>query len=166
MGVLTNDMTRLCTEIRGLRGARKAIINDLMRVTKDRRSAVAAMQAGFRKSHAEMARRTKANRGAFISSLKLIVIAIRQRAADLRREFAKDIAGAHQAWFGPTPAERLQIELGGRRRAEAEERARREQEELRRAEAEVGAEEAQEEEEEGEEGEPTPAGPRRRRRRR
>lgn len=132
MSVLTNDMTRLCTEIRGLRGARKALINDLMRVTKDRRGAVAAMQAGFRKSHAEMARRTRANRRAFISSLKPIVIAIRQRVADLRKEFAKDIAGAHGAWFGSTPAERLQMEL----------------EERRRAVAEAGAGEAKEEEEE------------------
>jgi len=119
-----------------------------MRVTKDRRNAVAAMQAGFRKSHAEMARRTRASRRAFISSLKPIVTAIRQRIADLRTEFAKDIAGAHRAWFGATPAERRQMELEKRRRAEAEERARRE------------------EEEEEEEGEPPPTGPRRRRRRR
>lgn len=166
MGVLTNDVTRLCTEISGLRGGRKALINDLMRVTKDRRSAVAAMQAGFRRSHTEMARRTRASRRAFISSLEPLVTAIRQRVADLRTEFAKDIAGAHRAWFGPTPAGRLQMELEERKRAAGGERARREEEERRRAEAEVRTEEAQEEKEEEEEGEPTPGGPKRRKRRR
>ena len=93
MGALTDDMTRLCGEIRGLRGARREVINDLSHRTRERRSAVAGMQAGFRRSHAEMARKARADLRAFMSALRRTVSA-------MRREVADDIAGAHRAWSG------------------------------------------------------------------
>lgn len=93
MGVLTNDMTRLRGEIGGLRGARRALINDLLHRTRERRSAVVGMQAGFRRSHAEMSRKAKADLRAFMSALRRTVSA-------LRREVGEDIAGARRAWSG------------------------------------------------------------------
>jgi len=86
MGNLTSDMTRLCGEISALHGAREAFLKDLQ-------GAVSGMQAGFRNAHAEMARKTKTERVAFISSLKKTV-------SGMRTEFMADIAGAHRAWFG------------------------------------------------------------------
>lgn len=93
MGVLTNDMTRLCGEMAGLRGARRALINDLSHMTRERRAAVARMQTGFRRSHTEMSRKAKADLRAFMSALRRTVSA-------LRREVADDIAGASRAWSG------------------------------------------------------------------
>jgi len=86
MGNLTSDMTRLCGEISALRGAREAFLKGLV-------DGVKQMQAGFHHAHAEMARKTKAERKAFVSGLKKTVFG-------MRKEFATDIAGAHRAWFG------------------------------------------------------------------
>jgi len=85
MGILTGDMTRLCDEISALRGAREAFIKDLARGAKE-------MQAGFRNARREMARKTKAERLAFVSGLK-------KKVSGMRKEFAADIAGARQAWL-------------------------------------------------------------------
>jgi hypothetical protein len=63
MGILTSDMARLCDEIMALRGAREAFLKDL-------RYVVHGMQAGFHHARAEMARSTKPERVAFVSSLK------------------------------------------------------------------------------------------------
>jgi len=86
MGMLTDDMTRLCGEIIASRDAREAFLKDLQ-------DAVSGMQTGFRNAHAEMARKTKAERVGFVSSLKKTVF-------DMRKDFAAEIAGAHRAWFG------------------------------------------------------------------
>ena len=110
MGNLTSDMTRLCGEISAWRGAREAFLKELV-------DGVKQMQAGFRHAHAEMARKTKAERKAFVSGLKKTVFG-------MRKEFATDIAGAHRAWFGPPPTERKAMELKEQRRAEAEARRR------------------------------------------
>lgn len=93
MGVLTNDMTRLRGDIGGLRGERRALINDLSHRTRERRSAVAAMQAGFRRSHAEMSRKAKAD-------LRAFMFALRRTVSAMRREVADDIVGARRAWSG------------------------------------------------------------------
>jgi hypothetical protein len=129
MGVLTGDMTRLCSEIGLSHGARQAFIEemeertskmlagfrddhaDMARKGKADREAftsglkknVAAMQAGFRDAHAEAARRVRAALADFVSGLKTTVAA-------LRGEFAFDLAGAHRAWFGPSPAGRMFVE--------------------------------------------------------
>ena len=143
MGPLTESMTRLCGEIVSLRGARLTFVRDL---GQD----VAAMKADFRRAHIEMARRTKAERQGFVKALGHEVASLRagfhrahkdmarqtkaeRRAAvnhlkktvgGMRREFALDLAGAHRAWFGPSPAE-LRAKAEAERRAKAEaERAR------------------------------------------
>jgi hypothetical protein len=93
MGILTNDMARLRREIGVLRGARKSFMKDLARETREMKTAVAGMRAGFRDAHAEMAGNTKAERVAFVSSLRGMV-------CGMRKEFADDLAGARQAWSG------------------------------------------------------------------
>jgi len=138
MGPFTESMTRLCGEIVALRGARLTFVRDL---GQD----VAAMKADFRRAHAEMGCRTKAERQGFVKNLSQEVASLmagwhrahkamaRQTKAErraavnhlkktvggLRREFALDLAGAHRVWFGPTPAER-QAQAAAERRAKAE----------------------------------------------
>lgn len=129
MGMLTDDMTRLCGEISALRGAREELMMDLAHGAKDLKDAVSGMQAGFRNARAQMARKTKAERVAFVSSLKKTV-------SGMRKGSTADIAGARRVLFGPIPAERMAKELKEQRRAEAEARKRKEEEERRRKEAE------------------------------
>jgi colicin import membrane protein len=144
MGPLTESMTRLCGEIVTLRGARLNFVRDLgqdvatmksefrrahtdmARRTKAERQGfvkslgheVETMRAGFRRDHTNMARQTKAERRAALNRLKKTV-------GSMRREFALDLAGAHRAWCGPSPAElRAQAEAERRARAEAEQRAK------------------------------------------
>jgi len=93
MGILTGDMTRLCGEINASRGAREGLMRDLARGTKDLKDAVSGMQAGFRNAHADMARKAKAERVAFISSLKKTV-------SGMKKGSTADITGARRAWFG------------------------------------------------------------------
>jgi hypothetical protein len=140
MGTLTESMTRLCHEIVALRRARLTFVRDLGQ-------GVAAMQADFRRAHADMARRTQAARQGFVKDLSQEVASLRadfrrdhadmarktkaaRRAAvnhlkktvgGVCREFALDLAGAHRVWCGPTPAERrAQAEAARRAQAEAE----------------------------------------------
>jgi len=91
MGVLTDDMTRLRGEIVQLDDSLKAFVGDL-------KEGVAAMRADFRKAHRQMAKKTAAERAAFVSGLT-------ERVTRLRSEFAADIAGAHRAFFGRSPAD-------------------------------------------------------------
>ncbi len=86
MGRLTDEMTRLCHEIVDRRGARKGFVKDLTQH-------VAALKADFHRSHADMARKSKTERRAFMSHLKTTV-------AGLRHEFAADLQGARRAWVG------------------------------------------------------------------
>ncbi len=138
MGPLTESMTRLCGEIVTLRGARLTFVRDL---GQD----VAAMKAGFRQAHAEMGRRTKAERQGFVKVLghevaslmtgfhrahkamarqtkaerRAAVNHLKKTVGGMRREFALDLAGAHRVWCGPSPAE-LQAKAAAERRAKAE----------------------------------------------
>lgn len=93
MATLTDDMTRLCGEIQMMRRMRGALMNELEHKTRERRTAVSQMQANFANEHAEMAKRAKANRLAFVSSL-------RQTGAGQRQTTSSDLAGAHRAWSG------------------------------------------------------------------
>jgi colicin import membrane protein len=137
-------MTRLCGEIVALRGARLNFVRDLgqevtamkadfrrahhdmaQRTKAERRGfvkllghEVESLMAGFRRAHQDMARKTKAERRAAVSHLKKTV-------GGMRREYALDQAGAHRAWFGPSPAERrAKVEGERRAKAEAEQRAK------------------------------------------
>ena len=138
MGPFTESMTRLCGEIVALRGARLTFVRDL---GQD----VAAMKADFRQAHAEMGRRTKAERQGFVKVLghevaslmagfhrahkamarqtkaerRAAVNHLKKTVGGMRREFALDLAGAHRVWCGPSPAE-LQAKAAAERRAKAE----------------------------------------------
>lgn len=150
---LTESMTRLCGEIVTLRGARLGFVRDL---SQD----VAAMKADFHQAHTEMARRTSAERQGFVEALGHEVASLRtgfrrahkdmarkakaeRRAATnhlkktvgaMRREFILDLAGAHRAFFGPSPQElRAKVEAERCARAEAERHAKEEAERQRLA---------------------------------
>ena len=86
MGTLTDDMTCLRNEIGALRTARHTFMEGL-------RDGVEDMLTGFRKTHAKMAKRTRADLGAFVSDLQ-------DNVANLRHVTAVDLAGAHMAFFG------------------------------------------------------------------
>ena len=142
MGSLTESMTRLCSEIVGLRGARLTFIHDLGQN-------VAEMKANLRRDHSEMARRTKAERQDFVKDLGQEVETLlhgfhrahksmarktkAERLAAVKhikvcvggmcQEFAQDLAGGRRAWSGPSPAEcRARAEAERRARAEADRR--------------------------------------------
>jgi len=99
MGHLTEDMTRLCDEIRNLRNARKELMNDLTCGTQDRRDAVIDMQSRFRADHAEMTKRLENDRFNFIFDLKRTVNGLMQ-------EVKSDLIGARKAWMDLNPAHR------------------------------------------------------------
>jgi hypothetical protein len=86
MGRLADDTTRLCDEIRSLHGGREASLRSL-------KDGVARLRASFHNEHAQMARKTKADRLAFVSGM-------RKEVSRLRNEFSTELAGAHKAWFG------------------------------------------------------------------
>ncbi len=113
MGPITEATTRLVGEIKAGRAARLSFVKDLKRE-------VAAMREGFRRQNKERARTVMA----------------------LRQEVAADLAGAHRAWFGPTPAERRAREQAERERLAQEEEQRLAQEEAERQRA-AAAEEAE-----------------------
>ncbi len=94
MGLLTDDMTRLCGEINALRRARGIFRKDLEKETRGRKIAVSEMRANFAFARADMARKTKVFLSNFVSSLKGGV-------GERRRQFRADLAGVHRAWLAP-----------------------------------------------------------------
>ncbi len=100
MGRLTDDMTRLCGEINGLRRTREAFIKELKHGVAMTKGAVAEMQASFHNAHADMAKKTKAERVTFIAKLKESVSERKKKVAKMRQKFADEIEGARLAWFG------------------------------------------------------------------
>ena len=86
MGRLTEEMTRLCGEIVALRTARKGFVKDLT-------NNVAAMKGNFRRTHNEMAQKSRAERRAALAHLKKTV-------GDMRHALAADLEGARRAWAG------------------------------------------------------------------
>jgi hypothetical protein len=130
MGVMTNDMKRLRGEVEALRVARGTLLQDLALEAKQRRDAVVTMQAGFRKTYGNLARKAKNARVAFVTDLAAgairtiagfhksrtavakragaerlaFVLGQKQAVADLRHAVAADLAGAHRFWCGPLAA--------------------------------------------------------------
>jgi hypothetical protein len=86
MARIANDLTRLREEIRTLHGGRETLLRSL-------KDAVAGLRASFRNEHAQMARKTKADRLAFVSGM-------RKEVSRSRNEFSTELADAHKAWFG------------------------------------------------------------------
>ena len=69
MGNLTEDIFRLCGEIETLRESRKVFGSQLDKETREMKTGVSKMRAGFRKDQNNMAVRTKNDRIKFVSSL-------------------------------------------------------------------------------------------------
>jgi len=111
MGNLTTDMTHLYDEINALRNGRKALRKNLENGATNLKKAVNRMQAGFQYAHDEMASKTKEERTAFVSGLQKAV-------SCMRKDFSADLAGAHQAWFGPTLAGKMDIKREQQRKGE------------------------------------------------
>ncbi len=84
MGCLTDDMTRLCGEISALRNTRVAFIKELKHGVALTKDAVAEMQAGFRNSHARMARKTKDDLLLVVSDLATFVTDLKAQVSQMR----------------------------------------------------------------------------------
>jgi hypothetical protein len=130
MGRLTDDTARLRGEIDTLRVARGALMRQLARGAGDLAQAVSAMTAGLAAARADMAKKTRGERGSFLSGLvddvhsllevfsgarsdmarsgrndrEASLSGMRNQVASLRRETADDLAGARLALRGHGPA--------------------------------------------------------------
>ena len=91
--MMTDDITRLCGEIVALRETRGAMMRALARENKDRSQSVSQFCAHTQSARAEMAKRTKTERLAFLRDL-------RRATNTQRRKMQKDLAGARRAWAG------------------------------------------------------------------
>jgi hypothetical protein len=91
--MLTEDMTRLCDEIVAMRKMRGSMMTELQHGAKGLKHSVTKLCAHFGRVRATMAKRTKNERLAFLSSLKRSVGA-------QRRDMRDDLAGARRAWAG------------------------------------------------------------------
>jgi hypothetical protein len=93
MGMLTDDMARLRSEIIGLRGARVELSKNIIQSTKDRKVAVEVMERGFHNAHADMAWTAKKDRLAFLSgitgSVASMQVGFHKDLADIRDAHAK-----------------------------------------------------------------------------
>ncbi len=106
---LTNDITRLCGEIVGLRDSRAALRSHLAQGRDDLKDTVSRLRVDLRTAHQEMADKTTAELHDFVANVKDAVADVRQSVAAFREETLRDVAGAHRAWCGnisePTPSQ-------------------------------------------------------------
>lgn len=93
MSAFSDDTRRLCHEISFMRKIRSAFMRELKCDTVDRRIVVSEMRENFSTAHANMARKTRVERLAFISNLKRTV-------GGKLRAFRTDLTGARQVWLG------------------------------------------------------------------
>ena len=101
MGNLTEDIARLCGEIETLRDSRKVFGSQLDQETREMKTGVSKMRAGFRKDQNNMAVRTKADRVKFVSSLDAQVSGFlnafdkthEEMAANTKRENVEFVSG-------------------------------------------------------------------------
>ena len=93
MGSMTAEMASLRNEIETLRDVRVVFMKELTGKVSDLRDSVHKMQMGFRTAHADMARASKAERKAFVTTL-------RRTVGDFSRAFAAEMAAMHAAWVG------------------------------------------------------------------
>ena len=84
--MLTNDMTRLSGEIRGLRGQRAALISDLQNGARELKKNVTDLRAHFHRARTTMAKRTRNERLTTVNNR--------------RRDMRNDLAGVRRAWAG------------------------------------------------------------------
>ena len=95
MGYFTDEMTRLRGEVDAMRSERGALMKGLADGARELARSVGAMQDGFAGARANMAKRGKKDRVAFVTEL-------RKGVNRLKRETAVDLAGARRVWTGKT----------------------------------------------------------------
>ena len=105
MGILTDDITRLCNGIVALRESRGALMDAIAHTAKDRRQAVSQMRAVFRDALSRAAKEGKAGRVPFASEIRTAVAGIKETVSDLLSGVSTDIEGARKAWLGLGPFE-------------------------------------------------------------
>ncbi len=126
MGNLTDDMTRLRGEVDALRSDRGALMQELARGARDLASTVSAMQADFAAARTAMAKKTGAEREAFVAAVisevnsllsafsrdrddmarkgrqdrGVFLSEMRRQVSDMCKETADDLMGVRRAWRG------------------------------------------------------------------
>ena len=98
MGRLTEEMARLCHEIKTGHNSRKELAKYLDWFASNLKQNVLEKLAAFHKEHNEMAQKTKAERVKFIQNVKETVLDLRQNTNQWRKAFASDLEGARRAW--------------------------------------------------------------------
>ena len=91
--MMTDDMTRLCTEIVAMRRRRGQLLDDLAAGSSRLQHSVSDLCRHFGSERAAMARETKTDRSTFLHNLKNTV-------NQHLRETRSDLAGARRAWSG------------------------------------------------------------------
>ncbi len=91
MATFTDDVSRLCGEIRTLRGERQRFLKELAHQAKERAEGVLQMRSGFIEARAEMARKLKAQLLGFTTKL-------RREVGSQARQFQADLTGARRSW--------------------------------------------------------------------
>ena len=91
--MFTEEMTRLCGEIVAMRNRRGSMMSELQQGAMERKRAVDQLCAHHGSARASMAKQTKSERAAFMSSL-------RRSVGGHLREVRNDLAGARRAWAG------------------------------------------------------------------
>jgi hypothetical protein len=137
MGNLTTDMTRLRGEVDALRSDREALMQDLMRGTRELTTAVASLRADFSDTHAVMAKQTRGEREAFVAAVisevnsllgafsrdrddmarkgihdrGVFLSEMRRQVTGMCKETADDLMGARFAWRGERPGKSRPIPM-------------------------------------------------------
>jgi hypothetical protein len=91
VGKMTEDMTRLCSEIHSLREGRQAFREELANGSRERRMEVLEMCADFAGALARRATRAHDKRLAGLNNLKQLV-------AELQRDIQADLAVVRRVW--------------------------------------------------------------------
>ena len=89
--MLTDEMTRLRSNILAMRNCRSAMMNELEQANRTRKRGVSDLCRHFQSARASMARRTKAERISGLQNLKRVVNTYRQT-------MRADLAGVRQVW--------------------------------------------------------------------
>ncbi|MBI4595180.1 MAG: hypothetical protein HY730_02250 [Candidatus Tectomicrobia bacterium] len=98
MGILTEDMTRLRSEIGAMKNARKTLMNELTRETKSREQIVSNMLARFSNAQVEKTKQINHDLSIFINNLRQNVAGVQREVRERITGFRVDIQGARQAW--------------------------------------------------------------------
>ena len=91
--MIADDMTRLCGEIVSMRSRRGQLLEELAAGSNDLRRSMSDLCRHFDSDRATMARETRADRGAFLHTL-------RNHVNQHLRETRSDLTGVRRTWAG------------------------------------------------------------------